>query len=333
MAKDHCVKVFVTGAAGFIGSHVAKALLARGDSVVGIDSLNSYYDPKLKHARLAWLLPDRNFHFVEANIADKQAMFALLEKHPDAEAIVHLAAQAGVRHSLVDPYAYVDSNVMGQVVMFELAKQMKTCRNLVYASSSSVYGRNRLQPFSTDHTVSQPSSIYAATKLAGEHLAEAYSWGFGMPAVGLRFFTVYGPWGRPDMAAYLFADAIVKGKPIRVFNHGDMKRDFTFIDDIVAGVVAALDHPPAAVAGQSRHKVYNLGNNKPEQLQAFIAVIERELGRIAEKIYEPLQTGDVTETSADISASTRELGFVPTTPIDVGLPQFIAWFKRYHGIN
>jgi UDP-glucuronate 4-epimerase len=328
-----CVKVIVTGAAGFIGSHVAKALLARGDSVAGVDSLNSYYDPKLKQDRLAWLLPEKDFTFVQANIADRVAMFGLLEAHPDAEAIVHLAAQAGVRHSLVDPYAYVDSNVMGQVVMFELAKRMKTCRNLVYASSSSVYGRNTVQPFSTDHPVSQPSSIYAATKLAGEHLAEAYSWSFGVPAVGLRFFTVYGPWGRPDMAAYLFADAIVKGNPIRVFNHGAMKRDFTFVDDIVSGVVAALDHPPAEQEGRSRHKVYNLGNNKPEQLRDFIAIIERELGRTAEKILEPLQTGDVTETSADIGASTRELGFVPKTPIDVGLPRFIAWFKHYHGIN
>jgi UDP-glucuronate 4-epimerase len=327
------VKVISTGAAGFIGSHVAKALLARGDHVVGVDSMNSYYDPKLKRDRLAWLLPETHFAFVEANIANRDAMFGLLEKHPDAEAIVHLAAQAGVRHSLVDPYAYVDSNVMGQVVMFEMAKRMKRCRNLVYASSSSVYGRNTVQPFSTDHTVSLPSSIYAATKLAGEHLAEAYSWSFGVPTVGLRFFTVYGPWGRPDMAAYLFADAIVKGNPIRVFNHGNMKRDFTYVDDIAAGIIAALDHPPAAQEGASRHKVYNLGNNKPEQLLDFIGVIERELGRTAEKIYEPLQVGDVTETSADISVSMKELGFAPVTPISEGLPRFIAWFKRYHGIN
>ncbi|MGL4636263.1 MAG: NAD-dependent epimerase/dehydratase family protein [Beijerinckiaceae bacterium] len=327
------MKVIVTGAAGFIGSHVSKVLLARGDQVVGIDSMNTYYDPKLKRDRLASLLPEKNFTFLEANIADRDAMFALLDAHPDAEAIIHLAAQAGVRHSLIDPYTYVDSNVMGQVVMFELAKRMKLCRNLVYASSSSVYGRNTVQPFSTDHTVRLPASIYAATKLAGEHLAEAYSWSFGIPATGLRFFTVYGPWGRPDMAAYLFADAIVKGNPIRVFNHGNMKRDFTYVDDIAAGVVAALDHPPVRQEGGSLHKVYNLGNNKPEKLLDFIGVIEQELGRTAEKIYEPMQVGDVPETSADISISTRELGFVPRTPISEGLPRFIAWFKHYHGIN
>jgi UDP-glucuronate 4-epimerase len=327
------VKVIVTGAAGFIGSHVAKALLEQGRDVVGVDNINSYYDPKLKHARLAWLTPLKGFSFVQADIADRDAMFGLLDHHPDAEAIVHLAAQAGVRHSLKDPFTYVDSNVMGQVVMFEMAKRMTVCRNLVYASSSSVYGRNTAQPFATHHTVDRPSSIYAATKLAGEHLAEAYSWSFGIPAVGLRFFTVYGPWGRPDMAAYLFADAIVNGRPIRVFNHGDMRRDFTFIDDIVAGIIAALDHPPQASPGNARHKVYNLGNSKPEQLMDYIAVIEAELGRTAEKVFEPLQTGDVTETSADISESIRDLGFKPKTPISEGLPRFIAWFKHYHGLN
>jgi UDP-glucuronate 4-epimerase len=327
------VKVIVTGAAGFIGSHVSKALLEQGRDVVGVDNINSYYDPKLKHDRLAWLTPRKGFSFVEADIADRDAMFGLIETHPDAESIVHLAAQAGVRHSLKDPFIYVDSNVMGHVVMFEMAKRMKVCRNLVYASSSSVYGRNTLQPFSTHHTVDRPSSIYAATKLAAEHLAEAYSWSFDIPAVGLRFFTVYGPWGRPDMAAYLFADAIVNGRPIRVFNHGDMRRDFTFIDDIVAGIVAALDHPPQASPGKARHKIYNLGNSKPEKLMDYIAVIEKELGRNAEKLFEPLQTGDVTETSADISESIRDLGFHPKTPISEGLPRFIAWFKHYHGVN
>jgi UDP-glucuronate 4-epimerase len=331
--KEHCVKVIVTGAAGFIGSHVSKALLARGDAVVGIDSLNSYYSPQLKRDRLAWLEPDANFKLHVNNIADREAMFALIEAHPDAEAIIHLAAQAGVRHSLTDPYTYVDSNVMGQVVMFEMAKRMKTCRNLVYASSSSVYGRNSVQPFSTDHPVSKPSSIYAATKLACEHLAEAYSWSFGVPAVGLRFFTVYGPWGRPDMAAYLFADAIVKGQPINVFNHGNMRRDFTYIDDIVAGIVAALDHPPVPVEGEARHKVYNLGGNRTERLMDYIGIIEQELGRVADKIMLPMQVGDVPETSADITASARELGFDPRTPISEGLPRFIAWFKSYHGVN
>jgi UDP-glucuronate 4-epimerase len=327
------VKVIVTGAAGFIGSHVSKALLARGDTVVGVDNLNAYYDPKLKEARLAWLRPEPRFSLVVAGVDDRDAMPALATSHPDADGIIHLAAQAGVRHSLIDPYTYVDSNVMGQVVMFELAKRLTACRNLVYASSSSVYGRNKTQPFATGHEVSKPASIYAATKLACEHLAEAYSWSFGVPSVGLRFFTVYGPWGRPDMAAYLFADAIVKGEPIKVFNNGDMKRDFTFIDDIVAGVVSALDHPPAAKEGQSRHKVYNLGGNRTERLMDYIGIIERELGRTADKIMMPLQTGDVPETSADISESTRDLGFLPKTPISEGLPQFIRWFKHYHGVN
>ena len=327
------MKVIVTGAAGFIGSHVSKALLARGDSVVGVDNLNDYYSPQLKHDRLAWLTPEKSFTFVKGNVADREAMFGFVDAHPDAEAIVHLAAQAGVRHSLKDPYSYIDTNVMGQVVMFELAKRIKLCRNLVYASSSSVYGRNKSQPFSTEHEVSKPASIYAASKLACEHLAEAYSWSFDIPSIGLRFFTVYGPWGRPDMAAYLFADAISKGRPIEVFNNGQMRRDFTFIDDIVSGVLASLDRPPAAKEGQSRHKVYNLGNNKPEELMDYIAFIEKELGRKAEKILKPLQTGDVPETSADISASTRDLGFQPKTPISQGIPQFIAWFKHYHGVN
>jgi UDP-glucuronate 4-epimerase len=327
------LKVIVTGAAGFIGSHVSHALLARGDSVVGIDNLNDYYDPKLKRDRLARLTPQNGFTFLEGDVADRTAMHALAKTHQDAAGIVHLAAQAGVRHSLKDPYVYVDSNVMGQVVMLELAKLLPGFRNLVYASSSSVYGRNRTQPFGTDQNVQKPASVYAATKLACEHLAEAYSWSFGVPCVGLRFFTVYGPWGRPDMAAYLFASAIVKGEPINVFNHGNMKRDFTYVDDIVAGVVAALDRPPPAAAGESRHKVYNLGGNRTEKLMDYIAVIERELGRTAEKVMLPLQTGDVVETSADITESARDLGFEPKTPIREGIPRFIAWYKAYHGVN
>ncbi len=327
------MKVIVTGVAGFIGSHVAKALLARGDTVIGIDNLNAYYDPKLKRDRLAWLTPNAAFSFIEADVADRDAMLALAGSHPDVEGIVHLAAQAGVRHSLVDPYAYVDSNVMGQVVMFELAKRLTAFRNLIYASSSSVYGRNKVQPFDTGQKVQKPASIYAATKLACEHLAEAYSWSFGVPSIGLRFFTVYGPWGRPDMAAYLFASAIVKGEPIKVFNHGDMKRDFTYVDDIVSGVIAALDRPPAAQAGESRHRIYNLGGNRTERLMDYIGLIERELGRTAEKIMLPLQISDVPETSADISESARDLGFDPKTPISEGIPRFIAWYKSYHGVN
>lgn len=327
------MKVIVTGAAGFIGSHVAAALLARGDTVVGVDNLNDFYDVKLKEDRLARLLPDAAFSFVRGNVHDREAMLALASNHAGTDAIVHLAAQAGVRYSLKDPYAYVDSNVMGQVVMLEAAKKLPGLRNFVYASSSSVYGRNTSQPFGTDQKVQKPASIYAATKLACEHLAEAYSWGFGVPAVGLRFFTVYGPWGRPDMAAYLFASAIVKGEAINVFNNGNMKRDFTYIDDIVTGIVAALDRPPPVVQGESRHKIYNLGGNRTEQLADYISIIERELGRVAEKNMMPLQTGDVLETSADISESARDLGFDPKTPISEGLPRFIAWYKAYHGIN
>jgi UDP-glucuronate 4-epimerase len=327
------LKVIVTGAAGFIGSHVSKALLERGDTVIGIDNLNSYYSPQLKQDRLAWLRVFPQFSLIEADIADKATMLALAEKHPDVEGIIHLAAQAGVRHSLIDPYAYVDSNVMGQVVLLELAKLLKKNRNFVYASSSSVYGRNTVQPFSITHNVQRPASIYAATKLACEHMADAYAWSFRVPAIGLRFFTVYGPWGRPDMAAYLFADAIVKGQPIRVFNQGNMRRDFTYVDDIARGVIAALDRPPAVIAGEAPHKVYNLGNNRPEKLMDYIGVIEKELGRTATKILEPMQIGDVPETSADITESTRDLGYVPTTPISEGLPRFIAWFKRYHGVN
>jgi UDP-glucuronate 4-epimerase len=329
------VKVIVTGAAGFIGSHVSKALLDRGDSVVGVDSLSAYYDPKLKLDRLAFLTPYANFTFVKANIARRTPMFRLIKEHPDAEAIIHLAAQPGVRYSLKNPYSYIDSNVMGQVVMFEMAKRMKHCRHLVYASSSSVYGRNQVQPFSIKHDVRHPASIYAATKLSCENLAEAYSWSFGIPSTGLRFFTVYGPWGRPDMATYLFTSAIANGKPIRVFNHGNMRRDFTYIDDIVAGVLAALDRPPAKgdAPGAAPHRVFNLGNNKPEELLTYIRLIEQEFGRTAEKILEPLQVGDVPETSADITESIRDLGFQPKTPIAVGLPKFVAWFKRYHNMN
>jgi UDP-glucuronate 4-epimerase len=327
------LKVIVTGAAGFIGSHVSKALLERGDTVIGIDNLNSYYSPKLKRDRLEWLRVFPSFKLIEADISDRATMLALADAHGDVEGIIHLAAQAGVRHSLKDPYAYVESNVMGQVVLFELAKLLPNNRNFVYASSSSVYGRNTTQPFSITHNVQKPASIYAATKLACEHLAEAYAWSFRVPAVGLRFFTVYGPWGRPDMAAYLFADAIVKGQPIHVFNQGNMRRDFTYVDDIARGVIAALDRPPAVVEGEAPHRVYNLGNNRPEKLMDYIGVIEKELGRTAQKIYEPMQIGDVPETSADITESTRDLGYVPTTPISEGLPRFIAWFKRYHDVN
>jgi UDP-glucuronate 4-epimerase len=327
------VAYLVTGAAGFIGSHVAQALLARGERVIGIDNLNAYYPVSLKEARLARLTDQPGFSFLRADISDRDAILGLAGDHPDIRAIIHLAAQAGVRHSLVDPYSYVQSNLMGQVVMLEAARRLPQLAHFVYASSSSVYGRNSKQPFSIDDPVDHPISLYAATKRADELIAESYAWIHKVPMTGLRFFTVYGPWGRPDMAAYLFALAIVEGKPIHVFNHGQSKRDFTYIDDIVAGVLAATDRPAAAVPGQSPHRVYNLGNHRPEKLMDFIGLIEKELGRTAEKIMEPLPPGDVPETYADIDASRRDLGFEPRTPLSEGIPRFIAWFKSYHQAN
>ena len=324
--------ILVTGAAGFIGSHVAAALLDRGESVLGLDNLNDYYPAALKQARLDRLLPRPGFRFVKADIADRAAIEALAPDFAAATGVVHLAAQAGVRYSLENPYTYVDANVTGQVAMLEAARRMPSLRHFVYASSSSVYGANRKLPFSVEDRVDSPMSIYAATKKASEMMSYAYSHLYGIPATGLRFFTVYGPWGRPDMAAYLFADAIMAGRPIRVFNEGRMKRDFTFIEDIVAGVLAALDRPPRPEGGGAPHAVYNLGNNRTEELLRFIGLIEAELGRKAVMQLEPIQPGDVPETSADIAASQRDLGYRPTTPIDVGLPRFVAWDKDYHKI-
>jgi UDP-glucuronate 4-epimerase len=326
--------VLVTGVAGFIGFHVSTALLARGETVVGVDNLTPYYDVRLKEARLRQLAATPGFTFHRASIADRDAIFAFVDGAADLTGIVHLAAQAGVRYSLENPYAYVEANVMGQVVMLEAARRAKRLKNFVYASSSSVYGGNRKQPFSVDDPVERPVSLYAATKRADELIARSYAHLYRLPCVGLRFFTVYGPWGRPDMAAYLFADAIVAGRPIQVFNEGRMARDFTYIDDIVAGTVAALDRPPAVgEADDVPHKVYNLGNNHPEQLLDFIALLERALGREAKRELLPMQPGDVAETYADIDASRRDLGFSPTTPLAVGLPKFVAWYKRYHGIE
>ncbi len=322
----------VTGAAGFIGFHVAKALLDRGETVLGVDNLNSYYDVRLKKARLARLTGHERFRFAALDIADRAATLPLLSAARPT-GIIHLAAQAGVRHSLVDPYAYVEANLMGQVVMLEAARSLSSPPHFVYASSSSVYGGNRKTPFSTDDPVDRPVSLYAATKKADELITHSYSHLFRIPATGLRFFTVYGPWGRPDMAAFLFADAIMTGRAIRVFNHGDMRRDFTYIDDIVGGVLAALDRPPADEADQAPHRVYNLGNNRAESLMRFIAVLEDALGRPARKIFEPMQPGDMAETCADISDSARDLGYAPRTTIEDGLPRFAAWYKEYHEIQ
>ena len=321
--------VLVTGAAGFIGSAVAQALLARGDTVIGVDDLNAYYDVTLKQARLARLTADKNFAFRQLDIADRDGILKLANDFPAITGMVHLAAQAGVRHSLTDPYVYVTSNVMGQVVMLELGKLLKNLRHFVYASSSSVYGGNTKMPFSVDDPVEQPNSLYAATKRMDELIGYTYAHLYRIPSTGLRFFTVYGPWGRPDMAAFLFTKAIIAGEPIKVFNRGEMWRDFTFIDDIVNGVVRALDRVPAKTPP---HAIYNLGNHKSEKLTDFIAAIEQALQRKAKVQLEPMQPGDVASTYADIEASRRDLGFEPTTPISVGIPRFIAWYKDYYGV-
>jgi UDP-glucuronate 4-epimerase len=326
------MSILLTGAAGFIGFHVATALLERGDRVVGVDNLNDYYDVRLKEARLARLRAYPGFAFARLDVGDRDGIFAVVERDRELRSIIHLAAQAGVRYSLENPYAYVDANVMGTLVMLEAARRIDRLTTITYASSSSVYGANRQQPFSVEDRVDQPVSLYAATKRSCELVAHTYSHLFGLPATGLRFFTVYGPWGRPDMAAYLFTSAILAGQPIKVFNEGRMARDFTYIDDIVAGTIAAHDRSPAAAAGVP-HRIYNLGNHRPEKLLDFIAVLERLLGRTATKELLPLQPGDVPESFADIEASRRDLGFDPKTTIEVGLARFVQWYKEYHGVN
>jgi UDP-glucuronate 4-epimerase len=324
------MSVIVTGVAGFIGFHVARALLARGETVCGIDDVNDYYSVALKRARLAQLARFPAFDFHEIDVSDRAAVMAATERHAGATAVVHLAAQAGVRYSLINPYAYVQANVMGQLVMLEAARRLERLKIFVYASSSSVYGGNRKQPFAVADRVDDPVSLYAATKRAGELTAITYAHLYKLPATGLRFFTVYGPWGRPDMAAYLFCDAILAGRPIDVFNEGRMARDFTYIDDIVAGTVAAIDRPPG---GDVPHRIYNLGNHRPEKLLRFIAVLEAALGRTAEKRLLPMQPGDVAESFADIEDSRRDLGFEPKTSIEVGLGHFVRWYKEYNRID
>ena len=321
--------VLVTGAAGFIGSHVAHRLLDRGDEVIGLDDLNAYYDVTLKDARLAQLTARKGFTFVREDVGAKEPMLALATRFPALDRIVHLAAQAGVRHSLTDPHAYTHANVEGQLNILELARRLPGLKHLAYASSSSVYGGNTKVPFSVEDRVDLPVSLYAATKRAGELMAHCYSHLYGIPATGLRFFTVYGPWGRPDMSAYLFTKAIFEGRPITIFNHGDMKRDFTYVDDIANGVIAALDRP---AGGTPPHTVYNLGNHRSEALMHFIHVLEQAIGREAIKEFAPMQPGDVKETYADIAASQRDLGFEPATSIETGLPQFVAWYRDYHGV-
>jgi UDP-glucuronate 4-epimerase len=321
--------IAVTGAAGFIGYHVAEALLARGDAVLGIDNMNSYYDVTLKEARLERLRANPNFSFRKADISDRNAMQDAAREFPGIAGIVHLAAQAGVRHSLTDPYVYVQANVMGQVVMLEFARARSKLRHFVYASSSSVYGGNTKMPFAVADSVTQPNSLYAATKRADELIGYTYAHLYGLPSTGLRFFTVYGPWGRPDMALFLFTRAILKGEPIRVFNHGEMWRDFTYIDDIVNGVLRALDRPPT---GKPPHALYNLGNHRSEKLTEFIAILEETLGQKADIRFEPMQPGDVPASYAEIEASQRDLGFEPTTPIREGIPRFVRWYREHYRV-
>jgi UDP-glucuronate 4-epimerase len=331
------MKILVTGAAGFIGHHVADRLLRRGDEVVGIDNFNDYYSVPLKRDREAKLRRDHQeaFTSIETDFADNES----LERALDGIAfdrIVHLGAQAGVRYSIENPRAYVQSNLVGHVNLMEMARH-RGASHLVYASSSSVYGGNETLPFRVEDRVDHPLSLYAATKKADELMSETYAHLYRLPQTGLRFFTVYGPWGRPDMAMWLFTKAIFASEPIQVFGEGNMRRDFTYVDDIVSGVVACLDNPPPddgeikAGGSRSPHRVYNIGNNRSEELTRMIELIEQSCGRKAEKILMPMQPGDVRDTYADISAIERDLGFRPTTSIDEGVPSFVDWYREYHG--
>jgi len=328
----------ITGAAGFIGFNVARRLMDRGARVVGIDNVNDYYSVTLKRDRLAKLRADYGdlFRFIEVDFADAAALNANLAD-VEFDRIVHLGAQAGVRYSIENPGAYVQSNLVGHLNLMEVARHRKSS-HLVYASSSSVYGGNKELPFRVEERVDRPLSLYAATKKADELMSETYAHLYRLPQTGLRFFTVYGPWGRPDMAMWLFTQAIYEGRPIDVFGEGNMRRDFTFIDDIVTGVVACHDNPPAddgeekAGGSRSPHRLYNIGNHRSEELTHMIDLIEDACGRKAERRLLPMQPGDVRDTYADISAIQRDLGFEPTTSIDVGVPRFVEWYRDYHGL-
>jgi len=336
------VKVLVTGAAGFIGFHTARRLLARGDQVVGLDNLNDYYDVRLKEARLAQLGNAPGFRFVRLELADETAITALFARERFAR-VVHLGAQAGVRYSLEAPHAYVRSNVTGTLNVLEGCR-LSGIEHLVYASTSSVYGANTHMPFSVHRPADHPLSLYAATKRANELMAHSYSALFGIPTTGLRFFTVYGPWGRPDMALFLFTRNILERKPIDVFNYGHHRRDFTYIEDIVEGVVRTLDKPAAAdphwesdapdpATSRAPYRLYNIGNHQPVELMRYIEVIEECLGRKAEKNLLPLQPGDVPETFADIEDLVHDVGYRPATPIEVGVKRFVDWFCEYYGYS
>ena len=331
--------VLVTGAAGFIGFHTAKRLLAQGRAVVGLDNLNSYYDPKLKDARLAELCKLDGFSFVKLDLADRTGMAALFAQHR-FDYVVHLAAQAGVRHSLVDPFAYIDSNLTGFTTILEGCRH-NGCKHLLYASSSSVYGSNTHMPFSVHDNVDHPLSLYGASKKANELMSHAYSHLFRLPTTGLRFFTVYGPWGRPDMAMWLFAKAILAGEPIKLFNYGDMRRDFTYVDDIVESIARLVDRAaapdpdwsgenPDPGSSNAPWRVYNIGNNNPVELLEVVRLLEEALGVKARRELLPMQPGDVPATYADVDDLMREVDFKPATPIGEGIKRFVAWFRAYH---
>ncbi|RMF42556.1 MAG: NAD-dependent epimerase [Planctomycetota bacterium] len=332
-------KILVTGSAGFIGYHLCQALLRRGEQVVGLDNVNDYYSVQLKRDRLKQLDGKSGFEFVEMDLADRDGMDALFAQH-QFERVVHLAAQAGVRYSLTHPHAYVDSNLVGFMNVLEGCRHHRV-GHLLYASSSSVYGSNKRQPFSVHDNVDHPVSLYAATKKANELMAHTYSHLYGLPTTGLRFFTVYGPWGRPDMALYIFTKAIFEGRPIDVYNHGRMRRDFTYVDDIVEALVRLVDvvaepdpnfdpMQPDPGSSSAPYRVYNIGNNHPEELSRFIEVLEQTIGRAAKKNYLPLQPGDVVETYADVSDLEKAIGFKPATSIEDGIRHFVNWYRAYH---
>ncbi len=333
--------ILVTGAAGFIGMHVARQLLARGERVIGIDNLNDYYDVRLKHARLEEIARGGgDFDFLELDFADDAALDSALSDRVsgrDFDRIVHLGAQAGVRYSIDNPRAYIRSNIAGHLNMLELARH-RGVGHMVYASSSSIYGGDATLPFKVDDRADHPLSLYAATKRADELMSDTYAHLYRTPLTGLRFFTVYGPWGRPDMAMWLFTSAILEGRPINVFNGGDMRRDFTYIDDIVAGIIACLDHPPAddgqvkAGGSISPHRLYNIGNHKSEQLDRLIELVEAACGAPAIRVAMPMQAGDMKDTFADIDAIQRDLGYAPTTSIEHGVPRFVDWYRTYTGV-
>jgi len=326
------MSILVTGAAGFIGSQVSQVLLDQGEQVVGIDNLNDYYDISLKQARLDRLTPRDGFTFIKSDISDREQMAEVVNAHPDIERVVHLAAQPGVRYSLINPYVYTQCNVDGHLVLIEAARTLKNLKHFVYASSSSVYGANTKLPYSVSDRTDNPVSLYAATKKSMEMMSVAYSRMHNLPMTGLRFFTVYGPWGRPDMSPFIFISKIIAGEPIPVFNNGEMRRDFTYIDDIVAGVVACTAKAPIPDDTGLAHKIYNIGNNRSEKLMHYISVIEEAIGKKAEINFMPMQKGDVLETYADIEDTRRDFGFDPKTSIDQGIPKLVKWYRDYYDV-